>query len=505
MEHDRTRTTLPPIPAPEPFAERRRAFRRDEDRAVHEERALLARALDVLAGPGDAATHVAEILALVARAVGADRAAVVTDRPARRVLVTATPGEDPAAARALAAWLDADVTRPAAIRAAGAPAEVTVVRTRHAPGQATRAAARVAGHVDRSGERYVRLIVPKAAVQLGLELADPADAASVAGRLPASTLRHLVAALAAGSARATDEAELAALRARERERERFVSVVAHELRTPLAGLGGYLDLLAAGAVDDPETGREFLERGRGIVERMALLVGDLLELSRLEAGSVSLEIAAVSLAEACDQAVGAVAPVAAARRLALHTDLPARLRTVRADRRRLEQVVTNLLGNACKFTGEEGHVELAARIERSVALIVVRDDGAGIEAGDRERVFRPFARLDGHEGVTGTGLGLPISRDLARAMGGDIDLASVPGSGTAFVVGLPADADTPRSAVAAAIGRALEAEELALEERAVLRALRERDPARPATEGRSPRMERATAMIEAASRQSGAA
>ncbi len=89
----------------------------------------------------------------------------------------------------------------------------------------------------------------------------------VAARLPASTLRHLLAALAAATGRAADEAEGAQLRARERERERFVTMVAHELRTPLAGLGGYLDLLAGGALDDPGIGREFVERGRGIVER----------------------------------------------------------------------------------------------------------------------------------------------------------------------------------------------------------------------------------------------
>ena len=111
------------------------AFRRAEDLAAHEERALLARALDVLAGPGDAATHVAEILALVARVVGARRAAIVTDRPTRRVLVSAEPGEETADALELAAWLDARAARPAAVRAAAAPAEVAVVRARRESGR----------------------------------------------------------------------------------------------------------------------------------------------------------------------------------------------------------------------------------------------------------------------------------------------------------------------------------------------------------------------------------
>ena len=111
-------------------------------------------------------------------------------------------------------------------------------------------------------------------------------------------------------------------------------------------------------------------------------------------------------------------------------------------------------------------------MDGAAALVVVRDDGPGIERADQERAFRPFARLDQGERVPGTGLGLPISRDLARAMGGDIGLASVPGSGSSFVVGLPADLDVTPATIASAIEAAVEREEVALEERAVLRALR---------------------------------
>ena len=480
MEHDSQRPTLPAIPAPPRHAERRRAFRRQEDQATHEERALLAHALDVLAGPGDAASQVAEILALLARVVGARRAAFITDRPSRRVLVVAGPDEDPGEARRLAAWLDARAVRPAAVRAAAPAADVVLVRTRRARPGTQRAAASqappgappAAASQAPPEDRFLRLDVGGAGAQLGLELADPADAAAAAARLPADTLRHLVAALAAATGRAADSEERALLRARERERERFVSMVVHELRTPLTGLGGYLDLLAGGAVDDPEIGHEFIERGRGIVERMAALVGDLLELSRLEAGSLRLEIERVSLAEACERAIEALAPIAAGRGIRLAAALPPRLRTALADRRRVEQIVTNLAGNACKFVPDGGRVEIAARLDGDVAILVVRDNGPGIARPDRERIFRPFARLDGHERVPGTGLGLPISRDLARAMGGDIDVASVPGSGSCFLVGLPAAADVGRAAVTAAMAIALDREEAALEERAILAAIR---------------------------------
>jgi signal transduction histidine kinase len=481
MEHDPQRPSLPAIPAPPTFSERRHAFRRGEDLAVHEDRALLARALDILAGPGDAATQVADILALLARVVGARRAALVTDRPLRRVIVVAAPGEDPADAHRLAAWLDVSALRSAAVRAAAPPAEVIIVRTRHDHLPRAAAPASAPANGELLADRMVRLGARGAEVQVGLELASMRDAARVAVRLPAPTLRHLLAALAAASRRAADEAERRDLQARERERERFVSTVAHELRTPLTGLGGYLDLLADGAIDDPDVGREFIGRGRGIVERMALLVGDLLELSRIESGSLRLDIEPVSLAEACDRAMAPLGPIAAGRDIRLVVGLPPRIRTVRADRRRVEQIVTNLAGNACKFAPAGGLVEVNGRVDGPAAIVIVRDDGPGIQRDDHERVFRPFARLDGHERVPGTGLGLSISRDLARAMGGDIAVASVAGSGSSFVLGLPTGPDVPPSLMSAAIEEAAEREEIALEERAVLRALRAGAPAARAT------------------------
>ena len=470
MERAPGTPAIPRIPAPPGFVERRRVLRRDEDRGVHEERALLARAVDVLAGPGDGESQLADLLVLVARVVGAQRAALLARSPARRVLVAATPGEDPSGARALAAWLDAHAPDPPAVRVARGPAQVVVVRSRRRATAEQAAGASATGAVGHG--RYLHLDCGAGDAELGLELRRPGDAASVAGRLPPPTLRHLVAALSAASARVAGEAELADLRARERERERFVAVVAHELRTPLAGLGGYLDLLAAGAVDDPEVGHEFIERGRGIVERMAALVGDLLEMSRLEAGSLRLEIEAVSLAEACERALAPLAPLAAERSIRLALALPPRLRTARADRRRLEQVVANLAANACKFAPGGGLVEVEGRFVDGVALVVVRDDGPGIERADLERIFHPFTRLAGHERVPGTGLGLPISRDLARAMGGDLAVTAVPGCGSAFLLALPTTSEVGQAAIAAALADASEAEEIALEERAVLRALR---------------------------------
>ena len=470
---DLRRPDRPGIPALSARHDRRSSFRRGEDQAVHEERALLGRALDILAGPGDASEHLAAILAMVARVLGARRAALVADEPIRRVTVALAAGEAEDAGHRLAMWLDAHAPRSAARRAAALAAPVDVVRARVGVMPADAAGA---GTADAT-YFLVPVSVP-GGVHLGVELRPGADTAAVTARLPASTYRHLLVALELASSRAADDRERAELRARDAERTRFVSMVAHELRTPLTGLGGYLDLLLDGRVTDPGVEREFLERGRRITEGMAELVGDLLEMSRIEAGNLGLRITQFSLAEACSHVVDGLDPLADAAGLRLVRALPPRLRPATGDKRRVEQIVTNLVANAIKYTPRGGLVELEARAGGAAAFVVVRDDGPGITDGDQARIFEPFVRLAGHERITGTGLGLPIARDLARAMRGDLGATSVPGFGSSFVLVLPGAADVDGSIVATALAAVLEAEAMALEERAVLAT--RRGPARPA-------------------------
>jgi signal transduction histidine kinase len=474
---DLPRPDLPRVPAPPAFHDRRGAFRRSEDRTVHEERALLARALDILAGPGGADEQLAGILAMVARVVGARRAALVVDEPIRRVTVAISSAEAEDAGHALAAWLDAHAPRSAARRAAALAAPVGVVRARREA-----MAARAHGGSETDATYFLVPVSGAGGAHLGVELPPGADTAAVTARLPASTYRHVLVALALASSRAADERERSELRARDAERTRFVSMVAHELRTPLTGLGGYLDLLLDGRVTDAGVEREFLERGRRITEGMAELVGDLLEMSSIEAGSLGLKIAPFSLAEACAHVLDGLEPIADTAGLRLVRALPPRLRPATGDRRRVEQIVTNLVANAIKYTPHGGLVELEAHAGAAAAFVVVRDDGPGITIEDRARIFEPFVRLAGHERITGTGLGLPIARDLARAMRGDLGAVSVLGIGSSFVLALPGAADVDGGAVATALAAVLEAEEIALEEQAVLVALR--GPARPAIHAR---------------------
>lgn len=460
----------PIVAAPPLFVDRRVGSRRAEDREAHEERALLARALDILAGGADAGARLAGILDLLADTVGARRAAVLADGVERRSAVAVAHGEDAAAANDLAAWLDASSDRSRAQRAASGRARVSVVVADAMTDAPFEPEVRVTA--DGDNRWYALLPIPSADdVVLGFEFDEPQPPGELARRLPPQLARHAAVALALVSEQLATERELASLRAMEAEQAHFVSTVAHELRTPLTGLRGYLELILGDRVDDPAVEREFLERSRAIVGSMDELVGDLLQMSRIESGSLDLELEPFSLAEAVSQVAAGLLPIAIERDVRLRTTLPPRLGAATGDRRRVEQILTNLTHNALKFTLSGGRVEIEGRFEGLVAIIVVRDDGGGIAADDRARIFERFQRLPGHERITGTGLGLPIARGLAREMGGDLDVASVPGSGSAFILVLPGPAATDPGVIAAALDRTLIAEEVGLEERAVLRAI----------------------------------
>jgi signal transduction histidine kinase len=291
--------------------------------------------------------------------------------------------------------------------------------------------------------------------------------------------------------------ELEALRAREGQRERFVSTVAHDLRTPLTGLSGYLDLIAEGKVQDAAVERDFIERSRLIVDSMGDLVGDLLEISRLDAGNVHLDLRPFSVAEVGNRALAALTPLALERRIELSSSLPPRMRAATGDRREVQRILTNLLGNALKFTPEGGHVELVGSFDGSSAILAVRDDGPGIASEDRDRIFERFYRADAQASISGTGLGLAIAQDLARAMDGDLAVASVPESGSSFVLVLPGATQIGEEPLGAVLERALAEEEILLEEAAVLRAMRAagrpvalsappREPGKPARRGAEP-------------------
>jgi signal transduction histidine kinase len=435
----------PTIAPPRPYVDRRRRSRRAEDRIADEERRLLAVTLDILASGKPAEARLAGVLDLLARIAGAERAAVVADGEERRVAVAASGPDDTPAALELATWLDSAAPRSRARRAAEAPADVVVAIRTGRPPRGDRPAA--------TDPHHAWLPIPSSgAVTLGFSFARARDAEDLAQRLPPVLARHAAVALALVTESMTTERELATWRAGETERSTYVSTVAHELRTPLTGLSGYLDLILDGQVDDDAVVREFLERARSIVGSMTELIGDLSELSRIESGSLVLESEPFSVAEVLHTVATALMPIALDRGVPLVTTPPPRMATAVGDRRRVEQILTNLASNALKFGADGVEIELAGRFDGPVAIIAVRDEGHGIGAEDRARVFERFYRMADHERVTGTGLGLSIARDLARRMHGDLDVASKLGVGSAFVLVMPGpsaqiDADVVEAAM----------------------------------------------------------
>ena len=457
----RHRPSPPLVPPPRPFVERRTHLRRAADRAAHHEAALLARSLDLLAGPGPAELRLGNLLALLAQVAGAERAAVLAEAEGRRIAVGIAPHEDPEPAEALAAWLDANAPRSRSARAAAGPASVARIVTvsigerreaRSWPDDAAGAAKGTRPVRDRRAPSHQRSARRRPAVPwlcpvpesggtvLGFHFRTARAARDAADRLPPALARHAAVALALVTAQLLEERELELLRAHETQRQRFVSTIAHELRTPLTSLAGYLELIIGDRVPDPVDRREFLVRSRGLVEMMGALVADLLEMSRLESGNLELDVAPFSGAEAAQAVITALHPQALSAGVALEGRLPSRLRTVLADRRRVVQILTNVIGNAVKFTPPGGHVAVGLEFVGSVAIFIVRDDGPGIPAVEVDRIFERFYRASAAGSVSGTGLGLSIARDLARAMGGDVGAVSDEGAGATFLVALPTTA-----------------------------------------------------------------
>jgi signal transduction histidine kinase len=214
----------------------------------------------------------------------------------------------------------------------------------------------------------------------------------------------------------------------------FLMTVSHELRTPLTAIQGHVAALREGVFDDPET-REFsLEVVATEAERLGRLVGDVLDLAKLDARRFTVLREEVDMEQLVDRAYAAFGEEARRRAIDYRKEVDARPVIV-TDGDRVLQIISNLLANAFKWTREGGRVELSLSATNGSVAVVVADDGPGISAEERERIFRPFWSRDGG----GTGLGLAIARELAVALGGRIDVDSEPGEGSRFRLVLPAD------------------------------------------------------------------
>jgi two-component system phosphate regulon sensor histidine kinase PhoR len=228
------------------------------------------------------------------------------------------------------------------------------------------------------------------------------------------------------------------LEALERVRREFVADVSHELRTPLTSIKAFVENLLDERLVDADESLRFLEIVRKHADRMGALIDDLTDLSLIETGAVALDLAPLDAWEVARDVVAQLAFRARAAGVEVHLDLPAPFPLI-ADRRRLEQVLVNLVDNAIKFNSRGGRVRLSGGVPEGRPLITVEDTGSGIPQDAQEQVFHRFFRADKARSreLGGTGLGLAIVKHLMRLHGGQVSVASELGRGATFMLEFP--------------------------------------------------------------------
>jgi cell cycle sensor histidine kinase DivJ len=237
-----------------------------------------------------------------------------------------------------------------------------------------------------------------------------------------------------------EQARSAAERA-SRAKTLFLANMSHELRTPLNAILGFSDILAkdlkrkAEEQRNADYSRIINESG----EHLLQVVNHLLDMSKIESGNYRLAIEPFFVDRVVDSCIETVRPAAERKSIEIITQLAAGLPELDADRRAMKQMLLNLLANAVKFTGENGRIEVLARIEGANMRLTVRDNGIGISAADVARLGEPFVQAENgyrrrHEG---TGLGLSVVKGLARLHGGDIEIVSEVDKGTAVSIIVP--------------------------------------------------------------------
>jgi K+-sensing histidine kinase KdpD len=248
------------------------------------------------------------------------------------------------------------------------------------------------------------------------------------------------AAIAVRNARLyeAEKQQVEQLRTLERLQADFVSSVSHELRTPLTILRTSLELLREqGKKCPPERRQELLETIDHHAERLDAMVADLLQVTRLEAGQVTLSRQSTDLRMLVKRTVRAFVPLMDQREQMVTLDLPSRLGLVSIDRRRIEQVLNNLLSNAIKFTAKGGDIQMSVKESERAIEVGIQDDGPGIPVQEQERIFKKFYTLATSRGLAGMGLGLYIARRLVELHGGSIGVESQPGEGSRFYFEIP--------------------------------------------------------------------
>jgi signal transduction histidine kinase len=260
------------------------------------------------------------------------------------------------------------------------------------------------------------------------------------GRLDAAS-RDELGSLAANVNRMNDELRrlYSELETASRHKSEFLANMSHELRTPLNAIIGFSQVMRQrlfGEINEKQ--EEYLDDILSSGYHLLSLINDVLDLAKVEAGQVELELAPLALREALERGVMMLRERAAGNRLTLSLDLSPEVDLVIGDERRLHQIVFNLLSNAVKFTPAGGKVVVAANRVDGEVRVSVTDTGPGIQPEDRERIFLEFQQTEiGVQQREGTGLGLALSKRLVELHGGRIWVESENGQGSRFVFALP--------------------------------------------------------------------
>jgi two-component system phosphate regulon sensor histidine kinase PhoR len=268
----------------------------------------------------------------------------------------------------------------------------------------------------------------------------------VEAEIMTGTLRQHFFAATVAAVRAGDTSgavvvlhDITDLRKLERVRRDFVANVSHEFKTPLTAIQGFSETLLGGAIDDPQNRERFL----GIIlehsRRLARLTDDLLKLSKMDADRLELEIRRVSVAELIESCLETAQHRARGKDIRISVKLPAGLPDIAGDRRRLAEILQNLLDNATQYTLAGGQITLSAEARDAEAIFTVSDTGIGIPKTDQPRIFERFYRVDAARSreAGGTGLGLAIAKHLVEVHGGRIWVDSEVGQGSQFHFSIP--------------------------------------------------------------------
>jgi two-component system phosphate regulon sensor histidine kinase PhoR len=269
---------------------------------------------------------------------------------------------------------------------------------------------------------------------------------AVSAEIVTGTLRQRFFAATANAVRGGDKMgavlvlhDITDLRKLERVRRDFVANVSHEFRTPLTAIQGFAETLLAGAMDDPQNRVRFLEIILEHARRLARLTEDLLMLSKMDADRLDLEIHRLNVTQFVESCIETTKHTAEEKDIRVSVDLQGDVPDVAADRRRLSEVLQNLLDNAIQYTPAGGQIMVGASAQNGEVTFTVSDTGIGIPRVDQPRIFERFYRVDVARSreVGGTGLGLSIAKHLVDAHGGRIWVESEVGQGSQFHFTVP--------------------------------------------------------------------